>query len=277
VVAFVVNPEIQSASPGDTGANGASAMADIFTALNAQVQVVDLIESIPSEVDVVVLMRPLRQMTYNYVVRLWDHIQVGGAILVTMDPFVGEKSDQGLNELLLSSYGVGIEDYFLIKTDVQDVEPLRTLEGNHLEVYGDNLAPHAITEPLLAGGLPVHTWAARSIQVNGLWPGALSSSLLYTEQAYGEYGDIFARVAGAPLEYNIGADALGRLLVGGLSTSTRTGSRMVLLGDSEMLENGYGLSQDSESNEPQYPGNVLFARRVAAWLLDLPAAEWPVS
>jgi hypothetical protein len=52
---------------------------------------------------------------------------------------------------------------------------------------------------------------------------------------------------------------------------------MVLLGDSEMLENGYGLSQNSETNAPQYPGNFLFAQRLAAWLLDLPAAEWPVS
>lgn len=277
VVAFVVNPEIQSASPGDVGANGASTMAGIFAELNSQVESIDLVDPISPDVDVVVLMRPLRQLTYNFVVRLWDHIQSGGAILVTVDPFVGETAEQGLNELLRNSYGLGMEDYFLIKTDVQEVEPLRSLGGNHLEVYGDNLAPHTITEPILAGGLSIHTWAARTIQVSGLWPGATPNSLLYTEEAYGEFGDIFAPIGGVPLEYNIGTDALGRLLVGGLSTNTHTGSRIVLLGDSEMLENGYGLSQNAESGGPQYPGNFLFAKRVAAWLLDLPPAEWPIS
>jgi hypothetical protein len=51
---------------------------------------------------------------------------------------------------------------------------------------------------------------------------------------------------------------------------------VALLGDGEMLQNIFGLTRLSTTDaRPRYPGNHIFAQRLAAWLLDLPEDEWP--
>jgi len=48
---------------------------------------------------------------------------------------------------------------------------------------------------------------------------------------------------------------------------------VVLLGDSELLKNGFGLMRVEST--PLYAGNWILAQRMAAWLLDLPFDQWP--
>ncbi len=105
------------------------------------------------------------------------------------------------------------------------------------------------------------------------WP------LIYTETAYGETNANALRPRTEPpppLEFNIGSDLQGRVLLGGIAVNTATGSRVALLGDSEIVQNLYGLARVSEgSNVPRYPGDRVLVERLAAWLMGLPEESWP--
>jgi hypothetical protein len=101
--------------------------------------------------------------------------------------------------------------------------------------------------------------------------------LLQTSTAYGETNADVLLFNGddPPLERNIETDITGRINIAGLAENSRTGSRVAVLGDSEMLRNGYGLATEPGSLSPRYLGNRVFAERLAAWLLDLEEDQWP--
>jgi hypothetical protein len=74
---------------------------------------------------------------------------------------------------------------------------------------------------------------------------------------------------------NLESDIIGRINVAGLAENRRFQSRVAVIGDSEMLQNGYGLASIPGQRQPQHLGNRIFAERLAAWLLGLPEESWP--
>lgn len=284
VVGFVLEQDLAVASVADRGPDGVSRLAEIFRGLGAQTRFIRLSEAIPPEVNVVVLARPLRPIPPDRLARLWNHLEKGNHLLLAIDP-IGypdrriEENRNGLGQLLLQDYGVSFLDAFLAEPWFTE-ESIVPLEGSITMTYGDYL-PHPVIAPLTQYALPVFIWGGRAVTSEPLGIQSFGYGLLVNDTAYAETNvGVFVGGSGqlAPLELNIGEDPQGELLVAGLAENARTGSRVAVLGDSEMVQNGFGLAQTITTTGAQrarFPGNMVLMERLSAWLIGLPEDEWP--
>jgi len=289
LVVFVEDTQLQTASAIDPGPDGVTRLIQIFESLGARTAWIRLSEPIPADASVVVLVRPVRALSVPYLARLWTHLSRGNHLLLAIDPsgpltpkpdkpvaINTEKSNGGLSALLMLVYGVGLRDTFLTEPWFTHaiIANQRTAFSR---VFPEDVVSHAVTDPLITYDLTVQVWGARSLAVEPLGSHSTAVPLLYTETAYGETArEVFStQEPPAPLEFNIGSDEQGRLLVGALAENTLSGSRLVVLGDSEIVQNDFGLAVDAITQQPLHWGNRLFTERIAAWLLDQPVEGWP--
>lgn len=286
LVLFIEGRDISTSSITNVGDAGASNLQQILVDLDVRVQRITLNEAIPDDADLVVLLGPLRRLFPAQVARLWVYLHQGGNLLLAVDPDnqnVGtvnvrhQIGNSGLTALLDHEYGIVVGDTFVAdhwftSDSIADFNRTYTL------VYPDTV-PNDILTPLVEYDLPVWTWGARHLQVEPFGINGMATPLLYTDTAYGESNpDIFPDARGstdtipAPLELNLPEDVVGRLNVAASGENRRTGSRVLVLGDSEMLQNGYGLQLIGDA--PRYPGNYVFAQRAIEWLLRMDPSEW---
>lgn len=280
LVVFVLNPDIDSGSPFDSGPNGLSALNDIFQDMGARTQVVNLVESVPLEADVIVLAGPRKPLSIIALTRLWVDLARGQHLLLALDPSGygatnTETFRSGLVAFLENAYGITVQDALMAENWFTK-ETILGLSGTFLRTYAD-VVPHPVVAPLLQFGVPVDVWAARPMRIEPIGIYSRAVPLLQTSTAYGETnGDVLLFNGDEPpLERNIEVDITGRVNIAGLAENTRTGSRVAVLGDSEMLRNGYGLATEPGTSAPRYLGNRVFAERLAAWFLELPEERWP--
>ncbi len=279
LVVFVLNPDLEAASVFSAGPEGISALDEIFKSLGAQTQVVNLISPIPAEADVIVLVGPQQRMNILSVARIWAHLARGKHLLLALDPlgYGGNDSENfrsGLLNLVANVYGLITNDSFVVEAGFTK-NSIGLLSGAFSMTQPD-VVRHPIVAPLIDYDLPVTVWAARSLQVEPIGINSIAIPLLQTHTAYGEVNpDIFLLEDAAPLETNVENDLQGVLNIAGIGQNTFGGSRIAILGDSQMLQNGYGLSSIAGSALPRHIGNVIFAQRLAAWLIGLPESEWP--
>ncbi|MBZ0300267.1 MAG: SH3 domain-containing protein, partial [Anaerolineae bacterium] len=188
----------------------------------------------------------------------------------------GERATSGLNRLLLQEYGLEANDDALIETWFGR-DQFRSPATMWTSSQPENRVRHPVVEPLARYDVPVYVWAARSVQVHPFVADAEAYPLIFTDTTFGETNrNSFRNLEPEPVELNIGADTQGRLLIGGIGENLLTGSRVALLGDSEMLENIFGLTYlSAEDSGPRYPGNHILADRLVGWLLGVPEADWP--
>jgi hypothetical protein len=289
LVVFVVDSDLKTASLTDLGPTGLSNLALIFRGLGAQVDYTDLNNPIADDVQVLVLARPLGSFSIVQVVHLWMYLQKGHNLLLAVDPegyFLGsanvnpQVARSGLTTLLNAEYGIALRDSFLVEPWFTS-ETIVDLNNTFSPTFAD-VVSHPVIAPLAAHDLPVWVWGARSVRVEPFGIDSRAVPLLYSNNGYGESNPgVFRKLRGrnnynlptAPLEVNIGSDYLGWLNFAALGENTGTGSRIVMLGDSEMIENGYGLAENRDT--PRYSGNRIFAERAAAWLLDISPSQWP--
>lgn len=289
LVVFVEDTQLQTASATDPGPDGVTRLIQIFESLGARTAWIRLSEPIPDDAQILVLVRPVRTLPVPYLARLWTHLARGNHLLLAIDPsgpltpkpdkpvaINTEKSNGGLSALLMLVYGVGLRDTFLAEPWFTHaiIADQRTAFSR---VFAEDVVSHAVTDPLVAYDLPVQVWGARSLAVEPLGPHSTAVPLLYTETAYGETAkEVFSTQEPlTPLEVNIGSDEQGRLLVGALAENTLSGSRLVVLGDSEIVQNDFGLAVDANTQQPLHWGDRLLVERIAAWLLDRPVESWP--
>ncbi|HEX3051821.1 MAG TPA: SH3 domain-containing protein [Aggregatilineaceae bacterium] len=284
LVIFIQGSGLEPAAMTDTGPTGISGLAQIFRNLGAKVVYSDLRTPLPEQAQVVVLVGPVRTFGVPQIAYLWMYLANGHNLLFAFDPegaFNGAGNVEaqvvrsGLSTLLEWDYGIAISDAFL-------AEPWFSVDTISTTLYNGMLTyPEAVQDPIVAPlahyQVPIWAWGARHMEIEPLSIGSKGSPLLYTETAYGETAQaIFRTELGNPvdpLELNIGTDALGKLNVAVRAEQMGTGSRIVLVGDSEIFKNGFGLAQNGFT--PFYPGNQIFAERTAAWLLELPEEQWP--
>lgn len=280
LVVFVLNPEIDVASPFDAGPDGVSTLDQIFRDLGARTQVVNLVDALPDNADVVVLVGPRQRLGILSLVRLWLHLARGHHLLLALDPvgYAGNNSDRfgsGFINLLTDAFGITAIDGFMAEPwFTKDL--IGVLSATYLYTYAD-VVPHPVVEPLIRYDLPVKMWSARPLRIEPIGVDSYAVPLLETSSAYGETDlSVFTFAAdSAPLELNLETDVAGRINVAGLAENRYANSRIAVLGDSEMLRNGYGLADIPGRSFPSHPGNYIFVQRLAAWLLGLPEDEWP--
>lgn len=274
------------------GPEGLSKLADIFRDLGADVVYRNITEPLPENTTVVVLVRPLRAIGTVEAARLWTYLEAGGNLLIALDPentFLSSPSVRATN--IRSRIGRGAlselfdADYGIRPYDTLAAEPgfsastVRTIQTMFSVAWAD-ASPNLLTAPLQQYHLPIWVWGARHMRVEPFVIGGQALPLIHTDTAFGETNpDIFPTgttaldAATAQIELNLDQDYTGRLNLGAVGTDPRTGSRLAVLGDSEMLQNGFGLV--SSGPTPRYPGNWILVERLAAWLLETPEDEWP--
>lgn len=280
LVVFVLNPEIGAASVFDPGPDGITTLDMIFRGLGARTQAINLVERIPAAADVVVLVGPQQRLNLISLARLWVHLAQGKNLLLALEPvgyggIQSEDFNSPLLRLITNAYGLITQDTFLVEPWFSK-DSAALLSGTYL-LAGPDVVPHPVVEPLIRYELPVQVWSARSLLVEPVGMDSVATPLLQTTSAYGETTqNVFSFEEGAPpLEPNIESDPMGLLNVAGLGENTRAGSRIAILGDAQMVQNGYGLANIPGETLPRQPGNFIFAERLAAWLLDMPEADWP--
>ncbi|GAB4416661.1 MAG: hypothetical protein Kow00106_12330 [Anaerolineae bacterium] len=277
---------LDTAAMTNIGPAGISQLADRFRQLGARVQFVRLDAPLPPEARLVVIVRPLRSLRLLETVYLWQHLARGGNLLLALDPeefFLAGRNVRprynrsGLGALIAQDYGLTVGDTFLAAPWYSggSIQALETTYGlAFAELNGEPL-----TAPLAHYGVPVWVWGARSLTVDPLGPGSVAVPLLAVRGVYGETDSGVFRtqsvpVPAAPLQYDAGSDLpAGQFTVAARAVRLPSGARIAILGDSELLQNGYGQVRDGVT--ARYPGNFIFAGRLAAWLLGLPEEEWP--
>lgn len=281
VVGFVDDNVLHTSAFTDIGGDGLNRLAEIFKQLGAIPRSIKLDEAIASDIDVVVLVRPTVALSPANVVKLWAYLSRGGHLLLAFDPnsinkVNSDRSTSGLSKLLWADYGLGLDDDALIEPWFSPT-PFKSVVNTLTATLPENIVLNPVVEPLLRYDVPVYIWAGRSVQVDGLSPNSTAYPLLFTETAFGETNrNVFRPDNPEPIQMNIGQDKQGRLMLGGISENKKNGSRVALLGDGEILQNIFGLTRISTNDaRPRYPGNYIFAQRLASWLLNLPEADWP--
>lgn len=288
LVVFIEDEQLQTSSVLDSGPDGVTRLERIFQSYGARTRWLTLADPLPRDTAVIVLVRPLRALPADQLARLWVQLTRGSHLLLAIDPSGltsarpdrslaanTDKANSGLSILLDRYYGIRLEDTFLVApwfTHGSITSQLTTFSYVHAEDF----ATHPVTEPLVALRLPVLVWGARTLAVEPLGLGSHAAPLLYTLSGYGETNTkVFAATEPAPLEVNLGQDRVGRLLIGALGENTHLDSRVVVFGDSEIVQNGYGLDINSRTQAPLHWGNRLLTERAVAWLLGVPQEEWP--
>jgi hypothetical protein len=281
VVGFVDDNTLHSSAFTDIGGDGLNRLAEIFQQLGAIPRSIKLDEPIASDIDVVVLVRPMIALSPANIVKLWEYLSGGGHLLLAFDPnsinkVNSDRATSGLSKLLWADYGLGLDDDALIESWFS-AAPFQSVVNTLSATLPENIVINPVVEPLLHYGVPVYIWSGRSVTIDALSPNSTAYPLLFTETAFGETNrNVFRPDAPDPIQMNIGQDKQGRLMLGGISENKKTGSRVALLGDGEILQNIFGLTRMSTTDiRPRYPGNYIFAQRLASWLLSLPEADWP--
>ena len=277
-VVFVQETDLQMASVTNQGAAGLTRLAEIFTRLGARTSFVRLDQPIPDDAQVVVLVGPRHPLSGEELARLWIHLEKGNSLLLALDPpgQAGSPDAQngGVDRLLSTEYGVKLLNGLLIGpafTQETILDPARSIVLAH----PDSLS-NPITEPLLTYGLPVYLWGARNLQAETFGLYGSATPLLVSIPAYAETNSrVYLSSKPDPLEFNIGVDYQGQLVVGTTAESHVNQSRIAVMGDSEMFENGYGLALNANTQTPIYAGDYIVAQRLASWLMKLPQDNWP--
>ncbi|MCP5303454.1 MAG: hypothetical protein H7A03_09985, partial [Pseudomonadales bacterium] len=281
LVLFVVDEQLGTASPLDTEAEGVSTLAEIFTNLGADVLPIKLDQALPSTTQVVVIARPLEKLSVDALARIWTYLEQGHNLLLAIDPpgyngVNAEGANNDLPKLLNNDYGIGLQDNFLVERWFTQDSLGIGLEGSLLNTYAAPIL-HPLIQPLHDYDLPITTWGNRTIRVEPFGVNSIALPLLFTDSAYGETNTRSLTPGdNAPLlELNLGSDAVGQLNVAALARNIKSGSYVAMLGDSQMLLDGFGLLSDPTTGLPQHVGNRLLIERLAALLMDIPLDEWP--
>ena len=279
LVVFVVDNSLETASVIDPGPDGLTRLEDIFQGLGARTAYIRLDQPIPDDAQVVVIVRPWRATPNDVVARLFIHMAHGGHVLWAIDPTgdVRNRADTArgaLAQLVQTDYGVQLLDGFVWMpwfSRASIAEQVTTF------AWSEPLpsAAHPVIQPLITYHLPVMTWGARPVAVEPVGVGSSAWALLAMEGGYAETNTrVFNTSDPAPFELNLDADLQGVIPIAALAEQTEYGSRLVLLGDSELVQNDFGLDQAFDGSAV-YPGNRVLVERLVAWLLALPEDEWP--
>jgi hypothetical protein len=291
LVVFIEEPRnLQTSSITDPGPDGSSRLADIFRAYGARVQFAPLEQPIPPQTDVIVLVRPRRAISGQFLARIYAQIDNGANFLIAVDPlrhqgFNPDNSGSSIARIINADYGIGLLDVFLVEPFFTN-ESTSDLRRSYSQVFPDQVE-NAVIAPLQEYGIPLQVWGSRALSVAAIGADNIAFPLIYTDTAYGETtlatffgGDQNQRgrqgeptPTPIPPGYQITLDLAGRINVGALGINLTNGTRAAVFGDSEIFQNDYGLAARFDGR-PIHPGNRILAQRVAGWLLELDAAEY---
>lgn len=287
-----------AASRFDRGPQGVSRFAGLLRLLGADLYTLEWHRVIPADADLVVIAGPTQDLTAEQVARLWLYMSDGGRVLLLANPTaLGSRAfamRTGLFRLLVDDLGVRGRDDVMVIEGMREVpvfpppatpgEPTATPPPPE-EVFAlitDFLAEHRnVGHPItteLEG--PFAFFGARSIEIEPQLPaGVTASPLLFS------FGDYFGERAFAEYErtgvaeyHPTGDTQRDRQPLAAAITDSRSGLRMVLVGDREFATNGGGLqTSPAYSRGYLYPDNARFLLNAVVWLLETEVEPVPLE
>jgi len=291
LVVFIEEPRnLQTSSVTDPGPDGSSRLAEVFRAYGARTQFVPLEQAIPRDADVIVLIRPRRGLSPQFLARIYTQIENGANLLLAIDPLRHQTANpdnggSGIARIIGADYGIGLLDVFLVEPYFT-AESTSDLRRSYSQVFPDSVG-NPVSATLQRYNIPLQVWGARALSVAALGADSAAFPLIYTDSAYGEttlvtfFGgeqNLSARQGQPtptpiPPGYQIDLDLAGRLNVGAAGVNLTTNTRAVVFADGEIFQNDYGLAR-SFDGRPINPGNAILAANVAGWLLELDPAAY---
>jgi ABC transporter family protein len=289
--------DFSEASQFDRTDRGISHYASLLRLMGANLFVLDWRQSIPEDVDLVIIPAPTKDYTSEAIARLWIYIQKGGHVLLLVDPLDDKgnisqalKAGKGLFGVLWSDFGLRArDDVVVVEGNLPDKNGTVTGESN-VQAPGLSLGfqtsltndQHPITQGLTgASGSasdtpppPLFTFfGARSLEIDASFQNVVVTPLILVNQPniYGEVDYANYLTTGSAAEYNIGVDTpKGALILAAAVEHQSLGTRMVLISDGDFIKNGGGfVTSPDYSGGFVYPAQANFMIRASAWLLGV--------
>lgn len=273
-VAFVIGHEENTIDDG--GLSGFSRFSSIINNSGALVRQITLDEPISSEIELVIIAGPKTALTEAENSRLWLFVQNGGSLLVMVDapPNRGLIQRSGLSDLLWQDYGIRWRDDMVVG-DWFSGTAMEAISGSGFRYQPPRLSglgaipvsDHPTVSEIYPYDLPVFFWQARSLEVNA--PAFAGDPFPILRTDTGLFSE--SRPTTSTPIFNVGEDLSGSFIIGAAVEDFRTGARIVVLGDSEIAKNAYGLEFSStRSALPVFNGNSIFLQSMIRWLLKSP-------
>jgi hypothetical protein len=234
---------------------------------------------VPDDASAVLIVGAWQDFTETEVQILAEYLERGGRVGIFADPpvleaaILGEAGNTFLSEggplstYLWDEYGVRALDAFVIETQPE------LINGDEWSPIINTIYPHTIMADVRI--FPILTRFVRPLEYtpdpNGRQGQYLVEPLLLTSESSYAERDIDDFLNNATLEYNPPADSTdtsgdipGDLIVAltvrkRLETEQSVQPRLILVGDSDILKNGY-------VKQTEYPGNVYFWTDTVDWL-----------
>ncbi len=282
LVVFVEEPkELVMSSVTDNGPDGLTRLADMFRSFGATTTWIRLTDPVPANARVVVLVRPRKTLPSDYLARLWQQVGAGGSLLLAVDPtgYLGgrtKSSGSGIDKLVTEDQGISLLNGILIEpwfTNKSFDELFSTFSLG----YADPV-PNPVSDPARRFDLPIALWGARPLHVEPFGANSFAWALADASPEYVETAtDIYPTKtsAGAPFQLDLNRDQLGQVSVAAIGENTAVGSRVAILGDAEIVQNGYGLALSPGTQTPMFPADYVMTQRLAGWLLGAPEGQYP--
>lgn len=262
---------------------GMSRFAGLLRQYGANLYTLEWRTGFPTDADLIIIGGPMNDFTPDQIARLWSYINNNGRVLLLANPLPETTRNalpatSGLFQLMWADMGIrALNDYIL--TEAPSVEG--AAEGSEAApsfppivrfLTGDINTDHPITTDL---GGELAFYGARSIEVDAAMQGFIVTPLVFSPpEFYGESNYVDYAREGI-LEYNIGADtSRGPLPVAASFEAPATGSRIVVIGDSDFARNGAGMQ-----TSPRYsagfihPANARFLINAVTWLVERDTIE----
>lgn len=277
-VVFIEERSLQMAAVTDNGPDGLTRLASLFQQQGATTSFIRLDDPIPETAQVVVLVRPRTPLSPLYLTRIWLHLENGGSLLLALDaPGHGNPDTQngGVDRLLTWEYGIRLLNGMIIAPwFTNDNVRLNNLRQSMFYAHPTTI-DHIITEPHRAYDLPIMTWGARNLHSEFFAPFGSASALIEARNIYAETNrNVYLANDPAPLTVNIGTDYQGDLTIGAVAENGINNSRIAVIGDSEIFQNGFGLANIPNTQTPLHPGNYVLSQHLVSWLLHRPPEDW---
>jgi len=243
---------LDTLSAGDDSAEGSSIINSLLRTNGIETDLLNLEQlatsgnSIPVDASAIIFARPQRQLTQAEIDVIDEYVQRGGAlfifsdVILTSDSFLQEESM--FNNYLWETFGLRGLDYVVIdeassQETSTDLVSAAVYPGNpvgmNLNVEND---PQSTTLFRLA----------RPIEVDETPPVNNGSVILTSPFSWAE-NNIDRLIRDNSWEYNEGEDIQGPITTVAWANDQETGSKLVLVGDTDFITNGRILSPQGNS------------------------------
>lgn len=201
---------------------------------------------IPADASAIIIARPQRQLTQAEIDIIDEYVQTGGALFILTDVILSDDSflqeNSLFNTYLWETFGLRALDYVVIdeassQETATDLVSAAVYPGNPVGA-NLNIENNAQTTTLFR--------LARPIDVDNDPPVNNGSVILSSPFSWAEK-NIERLVRDNQWEYNDGEDIQGPVTTVAWANSKETGSKLVLVGDTDFMTNGHILSPQGNS------------------------------